>query len=104
MEMKYVDGHIEKEIDSYGRDDKNFVAQGEITITITLKEYRELVATQANKDLLVSQAEEDKYTRNSENEKLRAENGKLKEELYELKTQLDEYKNSVKENDEEEEE
>lgn len=102
-ELKYVEGHIEKN-DDYA-ELKNFIAQGEITVTITLAEYRELIAVKANKDYLVDQAEKDKWQREQQNKKLTEENDKLKAELYALKTENDELKacGATTENTEEDE-
>ena len=73
----------------YSDNANNYVIEGEITVTITLSEYRELVAIKATTDKLVKDAEKDKYERNQENTKLKAENAALKAEMYELKKRLD---------------
>ena len=55
-EMKYS-----KEMGNYGDNPNNYVAPDEITVRITLAEYRELVAVKAVKDKLVKDAEDGKY-------------------------------------------
>ena len=78
----------EKKMD-YSFESKNFVIDGELTVTITLSEYRDLVSTKATKDAAIRKADEDKYNRESENKRLKDENAALKAELYELKKKLD---------------
>lgn len=76
---------FEKEVKQYGDDSAiNYIAEKEITVTITLNEYRELVSVKALKDKLVADAEKDKWARENENSKLKEENAVLKAELYEL--------------------
>ncbi len=61
-EMKY-----KKETD-YGREN-DFVGEDEITVTITLNEYRQLVEFHANGENRIEKAEKNKYLRE---EKIRA--------------------------------
>lgn len=76
---------LEKKLDSwYSGDMKNFVAPQEITVTITLKEYRELVEKNAVCQDAIDKANKDKYTRDNENAALREEIAKLKAEIYEM--------------------
>lgn len=74
---------FKKEAD-YGKE-HNYIAEGEITVTITLDEYRELVTCKATMDSRISKADADRYERNTENQRLKDENAALKAELYELK-------------------
>ena len=70
---------LEKKIDSwYSGDMNNFVAPQEITVTITLKEYRELVEKNAVCQDAIDKANRDKYERDNENRALRDEVSKLK--------------------------
>ena len=78
-----------KEMGSYGDDPNNYVAPDEITVRITLAEYRELVSVKAVKDKLVKDAEDGKYQRETDIKKLTEENATLKAELYELRKKLD---------------
>lgn len=82
-EMKYA-----KETD-YGNNKNDYIAPDEITVTITLAEYRDLVSVKATTDKLVKDAEKDKYARDTENRTLKEENARLKAELYELQKRLD---------------
>lgn len=77
---------LDKKIDGYGVDAKlqNFIAPQEITVTITLAEYRELVTKVATRDADVSKAESDRYERNKKIEALEKENAELKAKIYEL--------------------
>ena len=76
---------LDKKMDGYSFEKKDFVASGEITVTITLGEYRKLIADNATAQQRIDKANEDKYSRESENEALKKENAELKAELYELK-------------------
>lgn len=75
---------LEKKLENYYFEDKNFSAPGELMITITLKEYRELVQKVATSDERIKVADNDKYERNKENEALKKEVEELKSKLYEL--------------------
>ncbi|MBS6063989.1 MAG: hypothetical protein KH972_08960 [Peptostreptococcaceae bacterium] len=80
---------LDKKMDGYGFEKDNFVASGEITVTITLNEYRELVSSKATKKLDIDKAEKDKYARESEISSLKKQVDELKVENYELKKKLD---------------
>ena len=67
----------------------DFVGDSELTVTITLHEYRELVNSVAISDAKISEANNDKYERNLENKQLKEENAELKQEIYELKKELE---------------
>lgn len=84
-----ADSLQDKKMD-YSFESKNFAIDGELTVTITLSEYRELVASKATKEAAISKAEDDKWKRNDENNRLKEENAKLKAELYELKKKMEE--------------
>ena len=75
---------LDKKLDRYGFDNNDFLAAGELTVTITLSEYRKLVKDVATAQARIDKAEADRYERNSENERLTEENNKLKAELYEM--------------------
>jgi hypothetical protein len=47
---------LEKKLDGYSSKVEDFVAPGELTVTITLSEYRQLVATAAEKNYEVNRA------------------------------------------------
>ena len=75
---------LDKKLDSYGFDKTDFLAAGELTVTITLSEYRKLVKDVATAQARIDKAEADSYERNSENTRLTEENNRLKAELYEM--------------------
>lgn len=75
---------LDKKIDSYSYDEKDFIAPHEITVTITLREYRRLIEEVATKQADIDKANRDMYTRNSENEKLKQEVSELQSELYKI--------------------
>lgn len=76
---------LSKKLDKYGGNNNDFVATGELTVTITLSEYRALVASKATRDADIYKANTDRFQRESENKSLKEEIAKLKAELYELK-------------------
>ncbi len=79
--------------DTYGDTNKksnNFKLENELTIEITLNEYRELVSKVATSDSRIAKAENDRYERNSENAKLKTEIAELKAKLYETVTSPEE--------------
>ena len=75
---------LDKKLDRYGFDNNDFLAAGELTVTITLSEYRKLVKDVATAQARIDKAEADRYDRNRENERLTEENNRLKAELYEM--------------------
>lgn len=77
---------LDKKFDGYtsSSDLHNFIAPQEITVTITLSEYRELVQKVATREADISKAESDKYERNRKIEELTKENAELKAKIYEL--------------------
>lgn len=75
---------LNKKIESYRWEANNYVAEGELTITITLAEYRELVASHATKQHDIAKANEDKYKRDDENRMLKEEVEALRAKIYEL--------------------
>lgn len=75
---------LDKKLDKYGFENNDFLASGELTVTITLSEYRKLVKDVATAQARIDKAEADRYDRNRENERLTEENNRLKAELYEM--------------------
>ena len=75
---------LDKKLDRYGFENNDFLAAGELTVTITLSEYRKLVKDVATAQARIDKAETDRYDRNRENERLTEENNRLKAELYEM--------------------
>lgn len=90
---------LDKKLESYNFENRNFCAEGEITVTITLGEYRELVTKAAISQSAIDKANSDKYERELENKNLKEENSALKAELYELKKSFDNVVNVEEENE-----
>jgi cell division protein FtsB len=79
---------LEKKMDCYNNNNlDNFTAPQELTVTITLHEYRKLVEEVATKKQDIDKANQDKYERDCENKKLKEEVAKLKEEIYNLRSE-----------------
>lgn len=77
---------LDKKFDGYmsSSDLHNFIAPQEITVTITISEYRNLIQEVATKKADIAKAESDKYERNRKIETLENENAELKAKIYEL--------------------
>lgn len=80
-----------------GGDLNNYVASQELTVTITLSEYRELVSGIATKDKDISIANDDKYKREQEIREVKAANDTLKAENYDLKVIIDNLRKQIEE-------
>jgi hypothetical protein len=75
---------LDKKIEHFDWKAKDFVAEGELTITITLAEYRALIASEATKEHEIAKANKDKYKRDEENARLKNEVEALRAKLFEL--------------------
>lgn len=78
----------EKKIGDYGKNLNDFIAAQELTVTITLNEYRALVTKAATAQSQIDQANKDKYTREQEIKTQKEANEKLKAENYELQKRV----------------
>ena len=67
---------------TYDKTEDNFALEGEITVTITLAEYRKLIKEVATKEYDIKKAEADKYERNCKMKALEEENAELKQKLF----------------------
>lgn len=78
---------LKKKLESYSSEQNDFQAENELTVKITLNEYRNLIKEHALSDHKIKEAEKNKYTRESENKKLKEENKELsmKLEIYKAK-------------------
>lgn len=87
---------LDKKFDGYmsSSDLHNFIAPQEITVTITISEYRELVQKVATREADISKAESDKYERNRKIEALEKENAELKAKIYKMLNEEEEQKES----------
>ena len=82
--MATVDLILNKNTFSYGFEKNDFVAPSEITVTITLGEYRSLITKAATADEAIRKAEADKYSRDADNKRLKEMVEALRAELYDL--------------------
>ena len=94
---KLVSLILDKKTGDYGTNYDNFIAPAEITVQITLKEYRTLVSNDATRKQAIDAANSDKYAREQQIKELTVTNDKLKGENYDLKTQIDELKEQIAE-------
>lgn len=85
---------LKKKLDSYSSKDNDFQAENELTVEITLNEYRNLIEEKATADYRIKRAEENKYTRDEENRKIKQENKKLEMKLFEYRKQYGELEDS----------
>ena len=82
--MASVDLILNKKTESYGFEKNDFVAPSEITVTITLGEYRSLITKAATADEAIRKAEADKFSRDADNKRLKEMVEALRAELYDL--------------------
>ena len=82
--IKNEEHYYTKEFDNYNNSEDNFVANQELTATITMNEYRSLVTSKAIADHKIKEAQADRYELSKEIERLKAENMSLKERIYDL--------------------
>lgn len=79
-----IDKVLEKKFDNYSVNTDNYMAPQELTVTITLNEYRDLVENNATRKSAIDKAEENKFSRERRIEELEKEVAELKAELYEF--------------------
>lgn len=80
---------IFKKETEYNVNENNFIGESEITVTITLNEYRELVSHMATRDNDVKSAEKEAREARARERVLEEENAGLKAEMYELKKKVE---------------
>lgn len=85
---------LDKKIEQYRWEAKDYVAENELTITITLAEYRALIASDATKHHDIAKANEDKYKREEDNKRLKEEVDSLRARLFELQSYYSEKENN----------
>ena len=88
---------MDKKMESYkdASNTDNFLAPGELRVTITLSEYRKLVSNDATRQAAIDASNKDKWAREEEIKKLKEENARLKGENYDLKTEVDSLKEQL---------
>ena len=72
---------VKLKTDSYRFEEKNFILPQELTVTITLSEYRKLVQEVATKDPDISEARSARWEAEAEVKKLKEENAELNRSL-----------------------
>lgn len=72
---------VKLKTESYRFEEKNFVIPQELTVTITLSEYRKLVKEVATKDIDISEARSARWEAESKVEELKEENAELNRSL-----------------------
>lgn len=84
----------EKKLENYGWEKKNFLAGQELTVTITLGEYRELVASKATADQAtqaktneIAKLQQDLKKAQEQAERLKAENYDLQNKVLAARVQ-----------------
>ena len=76
---------LANKMDEWGYDNKsNLIAEGELTVTITLHEYRELVKQNAISDSKISELRDENYDLKKKVDELEKKNNKLAEDYAEL--------------------
>ena len=77
---------LSKTMAKWDSPEDNFVATGEITVTITLSEYRNLIKEKATKDAEIQELRSSKYSANEQIKAAKEEIAELKEQIVRLKS------------------
>lgn len=93
---------MEKKVGEYNRNLHDFVGAQELTVTITLNEYRDLLTKVATRQEAIDKANADKRTREQEIKTQKEDNEKLKAENYELQKRVNELREALDQEDEKE--
>ena len=83
--MRVLMGKDVENKSNYSNDKDNYVAPGELTVTITLGDYRNLIKS----DMETTQLHSDNYDLRQEKDKLQKQLDACKKELTECKTKLE---------------
>ena len=82
--IKTTEHYYTKEFNSYNNSENNFVANQELTITITLNEYRKLIQEVARKEADIEEAKREKWKAQNVKSDLEKEIETLREKIYQL--------------------
>lgn len=77
---------LAKKISGWDSPEDNFIATGEITVTITLSEYRDLIKEKATKETEIQELRNSKCAANEQLKAAKAEIAELKEQIVRLKS------------------
>ena len=77
---------LSKKMSKWDSPEDNFVATGEITVTITLSEYRDLIKEKATKGTEIQELRNSKYSADEQTKAAKAEIAELKEQIVKLKS------------------
>ena len=77
---------LAKKMSKWDGPEDNFVATGEITVTITLSEYRDLIKEKATKGTEIQELRNSKYAADEQLKAAKAEIAELKEQIVRLKS------------------
>lgn len=82
--IKTTEHYYTKDFNSYNNSEDNFVANQELTITITLNEYRKLIQEVAKKEADIEGAKREKWKAQSDKSDLEKEIEALRNKVYQL--------------------
>ena len=82
-EQKIIDALADKKIEGYSNEKDNFVVPQELTVTITLNEYRGLIKENALKEHDIDKVKSDNWKLKSRIDELEKKNKELLEKLSE---------------------
>lgn len=77
---------LAKKMSKWDSPEDNFAATGEITVTITLSEYRDLIKEKATKEMKIQELRNSEYAANEQLKAAKAEIAELKEQIVRLKS------------------
>ncbi|EGQ3625363.1 hypothetical protein I0584_001690 [Staphylococcus pseudintermedius] len=83
-EISTTNHYYTKGFGNYNLSEDNFVANQELTVTITLNEYRDLISEKAKSKQKIDDARNDYYKERDKNRKFEEEVKSLKQKIYEL--------------------
>ena len=82
------DAILDKKLNEWGYEHKDYVAQGELTVEITLREYRDLITDKAKSQYKVDEVLREKADRQAEIAELKSQIISLNAVITNLKTSI----------------
>ncbi|EIE3644935.1 TPA: hypothetical protein I1629_001590 [Staphylococcus pseudintermedius] len=83
-EISTTNHYYTNDFGNYNLSEDNFVANQELTVTITLNEYRDLISEKAKSKQKIDDARNDYYKERDKNRKFEEEVKSLKQKIYKL--------------------